>query len=106
MEAKKKAADIINKFKYPLLVLIFGVTLMLLPSRAKSENVPQAGGELQQVLAHAQGVGDTYVIISEHGVVVVCSGAENAAVRLDVINAVSAYTGFGSDKITVLKNID
>ena len=37
------------------------------------------------------------------GAVVVCDGADRAAVRLSVINAVSSLTGLGSDKITVVK---
>ena len=100
MEAKSKITNILNRFKYPLLVLAVGVLLMLMPagSAAKSED-----NDLQSVLSHAHGVGETYVIASDNGVVVVCSGADNAQVRLDVINAVSDYTGFGSDKITVLK---
>ena len=53
-----------------------------------------------------EGVGEAQVIISDNGVVVVCRGAENAAVRLDIIRAISAYTGFGSDRITILKLAD
>ena len=37
------------------------------------------------------------------GAVVVCSGADNAGVRLAVIQAVSAVTGLGSNRITVAK---
>jgi len=37
------------------------------------------------------------------GAVVVCSGADNAGVKLAVTQAVSAVTGLGSDKITVVK---
>ena len=37
------------------------------------------------------------------GAVVLCSGADSAAVRLDVVNAVSSVTGLGSDKISVIK---
>ena len=33
-------------------------------------------------------------------------GAENAAVKLDIIRAISSYTGFGSDRITILKLAD
>ena len=33
---------------------------------------------------------------------VVCDGAGSAQVRLAIVEAVSAYTGLGSDKITVL----
>lgn len=37
------------------------------------------------------------------GAIVVCTGADSAAVRLAVVEAVSNVTGLGSDKITVLK---
>ena len=37
------------------------------------------------------------------GAVVVCDGADSALVRLRVIQAVSALTGLGSDKISVIK---
>ncbi|MBO4854615.1 MAG: stage III sporulation protein AG [Oscillospiraceae bacterium] len=37
------------------------------------------------------------------GAVVVCQGAGNAAVRLAVVEAVSALTGLSSDKISVVK---
>ncbi len=37
------------------------------------------------------------------GAVIVCQGAENAAVRLAVVEAVCKATGLGSDKISVLK---
>lgn len=37
------------------------------------------------------------------GAVVVCQGADSAAVRLAMVDAVSKATGLGSDKITVLK---
>ena len=39
---------------------------------------------------------------SDEGVAVVCEGASSARVRLDVVKAVSAYTGLGSDRIEVL----
>ena len=103
---KTKAMDLLDKFKYPLLILVLGVVLMLLPAgNAKSEE-PEGDQRIQQMLSSVEGVGDAQVIISENGVVVVCRGAENAAVRLDIIRAISAYTGFGSDRITILKLAD
>ena len=50
-----------------------------------------------------QGVGEAYVLVSDSGVVVVCDGADNAAVRLEIVTAVRTYTGYGADQITVLK---
>ena len=37
------------------------------------------------------------------GAVIVCQGADNASVRLAVVEAVSKATGLGADRITVLK---
>ncbi len=37
------------------------------------------------------------------GAVIVCQGADSAAVRLGIIEAVSRITGLGSDRISVLK---
>lgn len=37
------------------------------------------------------------------GVIIVCQGADDPAVRLNLINAVSKLTGLGADKISVLK---
>lgn len=37
------------------------------------------------------------------GAIVVCQGADRAAVRLAIVEAVSAVTGLGSDRISVLK---
>lgn len=36
------------------------------------------------------------------GAMVVCEGADNTQVKLNVVNAVAALTGLGSDKITVI----
>ena len=94
----------IEKWKYPILILLVGLLLMLIPTTGEKE-IPadDAQEALAGVLANTQGIGETRVLISEHGVVVACSGASNASVRLDIIRAVGSYTGFGSDKITILK---
>ena len=57
---------------------------------------------LEAVLTEISGAGRVSVLYSDEGVAVVCEGAESARVRLDIVNAVSAYTGFGSDRIKVL----
>lgn len=104
--ADGKWIEKIGKFKYPLLILVVGVVLLLLPTGAGKNAEPEGDARLQQLLASTEGIGDAYVLISENGVVVVCEGAENAKVRLDIIRAVGSYTGFGSDKITILKLAD
>ena len=91
----------LKAYRLPLLILAVGIVLMLVPTAARSE--PAEGGSLGEALSMTQGVGEAYVLISESGVVVVCDGAEDAAVRLKIITAVKTYTGFGADQITVLK---
>ena len=95
----------LNELKYPLLVLLIGVVLMLLPTGEKKGEAETctADQRIQELLCRAEGVGQVRVLISENGVVVLCQGADNAKARLDIIKAVSTYTGFGADKITVLK---
>ena len=40
------------------------------------------------------------------GAVIVCAGADDANVRLGLTEAAKAFTGFGSDDITILKLTD
>ena len=94
----------LEKYKYPLLILLIGLALLLIPGTEKqSAPVNGAQEELAALLSRVQGVGEARVLISDSGVVIACSGAANAAVRLDMIRAVAAYTGFGSDRIIILK---
>ena len=60
------------------------------------------------VVLSKSGSGESVVVIQEtypqfRGALVVCQGGENPSVRLAVIEAVSALTGLGSDKISVVK---
>ena len=106
-ESLKLKAEKLEKFKYPLIVLIIGVALMLLPSgSSQMREGADRDEQVAQILSQTEGVGEAKVLISENGVVVACTGAENARVRLDIIRAVSSYTGFASDKITILKMAD
>ena len=95
---------ITTKFKFPILMLSLAVCILLLPANTK-DNVKMNETDylLSEILSCTNGVGEARVIVSENGVVVVCSGAYDANVRLEIIKAISSYTGFGSDKITVLK---
>ena len=102
---KNKLLPFLKKYKAPLLVLLLGIVLMLIPTGSGRAEVPlpEESERLALVLSETKGVGESRVLLSENGGVVVCAGAENAAVRLDIIRAVSSYTGFGSDRITILK---
>ena len=101
---RQELAKLLSNWKYPLLILLLGLALLLLPSSAPEKNAEISPQEaLALLLSESQGVGEARVLISDTGVVVACAGASNPAVRLDIIHAVSSYTGFGSDKITILK---
>ena len=110
--------------KYVLLVLCVGLGLLLLPRRASEPAVsapvqaPAAAGDplaasgipldaecgrIAALLRAVRGVGEAEVLLSANGCVVACAGADSPAVRLDVTNAVAAYTGLGSDKICIVK---
>ena len=107
METKTLKRLLPDKFRIPALVLVLGLALMLLPGLG-SETKESVGPEekLQALLCETSGVGEARVLLSDSGVVVVCRGADDAAVRLDMIRAIRSYTGFGSDKITILKLAD
>lgn len=107
MDEIRKKLGRLDKFKYPLLVLLVGILLMLLPlSPPKTEAEDRSDRRLEEILSCSRGVGETRVLLSDSGVIVVCRGADDAAVRLDMIRAIHSYTGFGSDKITILKFAD
>ncbi len=107
MELQTKLASIAAKLKLPLLVLAAGLFLMLLPTGSHEEALSEDPGErIQEILSNTRGVGRAMVLISEKGVVVVCAGAEDPQVKLEIIRAIGSYTGFGSDRITVLKLAD
>ena len=113
------------KNKYVLLVLCVGLGLLLLPRRTANESASTATGaapaasglpmaasgipvdaeceRIAALLRSVRGVGEAQVLLSSSGCVVVCEGADRPEVRLNVTNAVAAYTGLGSDKIRVFK---
>lgn len=97
----KNIVEKLRAYRFPLLILLVGVALMLMPSAAARS--PAQESSLSEALSLTQGVGEAYVLVSDSGVVVVCDGARDAATRLEIIMAVRTYTGFGADQITVLK---
>ena len=95
-----------NKFKYPMLALVLGLIIMLLPiSSTKSANAAAQSDEqrLASVLQKCDGVGDVTVLLSDTGADIVCTGADNATVKFSIVKAVEAFTGFSADSIQVIK---
>ena len=97
----KQILDKLKAYAFPLLILLVGVGLMLLPSG--SARAPSQEASLGEALSLSQGGGEALVLLSDSGVVVVCDGAQDPATRLEIVMAVRTYTGFGADQITVLK---
>ncbi len=96
----------LSKYKYPILVFLLGMLLLLMPSSRKSEEKTNATDEekrFEYVLENSEGVGNASVLISDEGVVIVCDGAENSGVKLSILKAAEVFTGFSSDKIEILK---
>lgn len=102
----KKMLDGLAKHKYPLIVLIVGLVLLLIPSGSTKSSSDGVSNDdelrLAAILESSRGVGNASVLISEHGAVVVCDGAADPEVKLSVIKSVEAYTGLGCDEIQVL----
>ena len=118
MKAKdeKAAAKLPEKNKALFLMLLLGVALLLLPGKTgEGRSGPSEKAQFDDdeeklcaVLEQIEGCGRVYVLLSdvregEGGAVVVCDGAESASVTLEIVRAVSAYTGLGSNRIIVLK---
>lgn len=96
----------LGQWKFPLLMLALGVLILVLPTGKKPDKTTEPDEGLEAILSRAEGVGEAKILISEHGVIVVCEGALDPAVKMDIIRAVNSYTGFGSDKITILRLTD
>ncbi len=159
----KSIGSSLKKFKYPMLILLFGVVLLLWPSRSKTvepaqpevipTSEPSVQEQMEEILSCIEGVGKVRVLLTMRsgeetiyqtdmtesedadgstnrtlatvmanqsgsgetpvvtqtiygqyqGAVVVCEGADRAAIRLELVNAVAGLTGLPADRITVIK---
>lgn len=115
-ERKSALSSILQKKSVLIFLLAAGLLLLLWPkssgsgSAEKNEDVfTNEEKRLCAVLSKIDGVGNVYALLSEEanrrggytGAVVVCSGAGSPDTRLRVIQAVSAFTGLGSNRIIV-----
>lgn len=92
----------IKSMKWPFIMLALGILLMVIPGNSSRQSENSSEERLAAILKASEGVGETSVLISDTGVIVSCEGARNAQVRLRILAAVEAYTGFRSDKVTIL----
>ena len=95
----------LGKYKYPILILLIGLFLLVIPTKSDVGESAATDEEirLERALESSEGVGEASVLISDSGVVVVCEGAEKSQVKLSIIKAAEVFTGFSSDKIEILK---
>ena len=111
---REKIKAFCKEYRPVILILLLGVMLMLLPksggnSRTSEADFSDREEKLALVLSRIEGVGQCSVLLRDNGknekggAVVVCDGAERPQVCLAVKEAVSAYTGLGSNRIVILK---
>lgn len=91
-----------------MLTLKTGTQLQLAEDAEKSlQDGRTESGHQTVVLSRGSGTEDVVVTQQRYplyqGALVVCEGADSAAVRLAVIDAVSAITGLSSEKISVVR---
>ena len=119
-----KVFDALLKNKYALIVVLAGILLLLIPSSGSPPAVHNEAPEfslyeqerrISETLSLIEGAGKVTVILALRpsveqvlppeylGALVVAEGADNAAVRLELLRAVAGLTGLGTDRITVAK---
>lgn len=103
MEQIRSNLKKLEKYKVPLLILLIGVVLLLWPSGNRPAESTETDRLLAELLSDVQGVGESRVALSEQGAVIVCAGAGDAKVRLEILQAIRSYTGLSSERITILK---
>ncbi len=104
MAGVKKALEKLGGLKYALIVAAFGLALLLWPGGSEKPDAAAAEeARLEALLGRIEGVGELHLLLSEQGAAVVCAGADDAGVRLEICQALHCYTGLGSDRIQVFK---
>lgn len=94
-----------------VMLTVQGGSRRVLAVDEKSTRKADGGSETQSttvVVSSGSGAGNDPVLVQQlyprfQGALVVCSGGENAGVRLKLMEAVSALTGLGADKISICK---
>ncbi len=94
-----------------VMLTVQGGSRQVLAMDEKSSHKADGGSETQSttvVVSGSSAAGSGPVLIQQlyprfQGALVVCSGGEDAGVRLKLMEAVSALTGLGTDKISICK---
>lgn len=94
-----------------VMLTVQGGSRRVLAENEKSTRAADGRSETQSatvVVSGGSGVGEEPVLVQQlypkfQGALVVCSGGDDAQVRLKIMEAVSALTGLGTDKISICK---
>lgn len=112
---EEKLSETLSKVKgagdVTVMLTVQGGSRQVLAVDEKSSHKADGGSETQSttvVVSGASGTGNSPVLVQQlyprfQGALVVCSGGEDAGVRLKLMEAVSALTGLGTDKISICK---
>lgn len=110
---EEKLAQTLSKVRgagdVSVMLTVQGGSRRVLAQDEKSTRSADGGSEVQSatvVVSGGAGVGESPVLVQQlyprfQGALVVCSGGGDADVRLKLMEAVSALTGLGTDKITI-----
>ncbi|MCD8087632.1 MAG: hypothetical protein LUE22_03455 [Oscillospiraceae bacterium] len=104
----KTLTERLGSWKYMLLVGLVGLALLVWPtgqSAGEDDGVTEEA-RLEALLSQIEGVGEVSLLLSDSGAAIVCQGADSAAVRLEITEAVRCYTGLGADKIEIFKMME
>ena len=113
----KRLQAMAGKYRYAAAAALLGVLLMLLPAGDRRESrgdaqqtAPTVQSEIEAALAAFDGAGRLRLVLTVEpgterwaGAVIVCEGADSAAVCLRLTQAVAALTGLSADRIAVVK---
>lgn len=107
------------RYKYAIAAALLGVILMLFGTntgKGAAKSVPETTAddgvrsEIEATLASFEGAGELRLTLTVapgtdrwEGAVVVCEGADSAAVRLELTQALRSLTGLSADRITIVK---
>ena len=103
MDGLKRFFARTDSLKLAALAVLVGVCLLLIPGRSEKTQTLTEQQQLCALLSGIEGVGRAELMLSDSGAVVVCEGAQDALVRLDICRALQCYTGLGADRIRVFQ---
>ena len=94
-----------------VMLTVQGGSRRVLAENEKNTRTADGRSETQSatvVVSGGSGLGEEPVLVQQlyprfQGALVVCSGGDDAQVRLKIMEAVSALTGLGTDKISICK---